>query len=43
MTVSDITIQAAGLGDFFKNLDKKRLNVSENSTKNVSKNHGRAF
>ena len=29
MTVSDNTIQAEGLGDFFKNLCKKGLNVSK--------------
>ena len=27
MTVSDVTIKAEGLGDFFKNLVKKGLNV----------------
>ena len=30
MTVSDNTIKAEGLGDFFKNLGKERLNVSKN-------------
>ena len=29
MTVSDNTTQAEGLGDFFKNLSKKQLNVSK--------------
>ena len=29
MIVSDNTIQAEGLGDFFKNLGKKGLNVSK--------------
>ena len=29
MTVSDNTIQAEGLGDFFKNLGRKGLNVSK--------------
>ena len=29
MTFSDDTIKAVGLGDFFKNLGKKRLNVSK--------------
>ena len=35
MTVSDNTIQAEGLGDFFKNLGKKGLNVSKKLAKNV--------
>ena len=35
MTVSDNTIKAEGLGDFFKNLGKKRLNVSKKMAKNV--------
>ena len=29
MIVSDNTIQAVGLGDFFQNLGKKGLNVSK--------------
>ena len=29
MTLSDNIIQAEGLGDFFKNLGKKGLNVSK--------------
>ena len=33
MTVSDNTIQAEGLSDFFENLGKKGLNVSNNLTK----------
>ena len=33
MTVSNSTIQAEGLTDFFKNLDKKGLNVSKNGKK----------
>ena len=37
MTVSDNTIKA-GLGDFFKNLGKKGLNVSKKMAKNVLKN-----
>ena len=35
MTVSDNTIKAEGLGDFFKNLGKKGLNVSKNIAENV--------
>ena len=37
MIVSDNTIQAEGLGDFFKNLGKKGLNVSKKMAKNVLK------
>ena len=33
MTVSDNRIQAEGLGDFFKNLGKKGLNVSKKMAK----------
>ena len=33
MTVSDDTIKAEGLGDFFKNLGKKGLNVSKRMAK----------
>ena len=43
MIVSDNTIKAEGLGDFFKNLGKKGLNVSKKMAKNVIKNRGRAF
>ena len=43
MIVSDNVIQAEGLGDFFKNLRKKRLNVSKKMAKNVLKNPGRAL
>ena len=43
MTVSDNTIKAEGLGDFFKNLGKKGLNVSKKMTKNVLSNPGRAL
>ena len=39
MTVSDNTKQAEVLGDFFKNLGKKGLNVS----KKIAKNPGRAL
>ena len=43
MTVSDNIIKAEGLGDFFKNLGKKGLNVSKKMAKNVLKNPGRAL
>ena len=43
MIVSDNTIQAEGLGDFFKNLGKKGLNVSKKMAKNVPKNPTRAL
>ena len=43
MIVSDNTIKAEGLGDFFKNLGKKGLNVSKKMAKNVLKNPGRAL
>ena len=43
MTVSDDTIKAEGLGDFFKNLGKKGLNVSKKMAKNVLDNPGRAL
>ena len=43
MTVSDNTIKAEGLGDLFKNLGKKRLNVSKEMTKNVLSHLGRAL
>ena len=33
MTVSDNTIQAEGLGEFFKNLGRKGLNVSKKMAK----------
>ena len=33
MTVSDDTIKAEGLGDFFKKLGKKGLNVSKKDGK----------
>ena len=42
MTVSDSTIKAQGLGDFFKNLGKKGLNVSKKMA-NVLSNPGRAL
>ena len=43
MTVSDNTIEAEGLSDFFKNLGRKGLNVSKKMTKNVLSNPGRAL
>ena len=41
--VSDNVIQAEGLGDFFKNLFEKGLNVSKKMAKNVLSNPGRAL
>ena len=43
MVVSDNTIKAEGLGDIFKNLGKKGLNVSKKMAKNVISNPGRAL
>ena len=43
MTVSDNTIQAEGLGDFFKSLGKKGFNVSKKMAKYVLSNPGRAL
>ena len=43
MIVSDNAIKAGGLGDFFKNLGKKGLNVSKKMAKNVLCNPGRAL
>ena len=43
MTVSDDTIKAEGLVDFFKNLGKKGLIVSKKMSKNVLSNPTRAF
>ena len=43
MIVSDNVIQAEGFGDFFKNLGKKRLNVSKKMAKNVLSHPGRAL
>ena len=43
MIVSDNVIQAESLGDFFKNLGKKGLNVSKKMAKNVLSNPGRAL
>ena len=38
MIVSGNVIQAEGLGDFFRNLGKKGLNVSKKMAKNVLSN-----
>ena len=43
MRVSDNTIKAESLGDFFKNLGNKGLNVSKKMAKNVLSNPGRAL
>ena len=43
MTVSDITKKAEGIGDFFKILGEKGLNVSKKTAKNVLSNPGRAL
>ena len=43
MIVSDKTIQKEGLGDFFKKLGKKGLNVSKKMAKNVLSNPERAL
>ena len=43
MIVSDNVIQAEGLGDFFKSLGKKGLNLSKKMAKNVLSNPGRAL
>ena len=43
MIVSDNVIQAERLGDFFKNLGKKGLNVSKKMAKNLLSNPGRAL
>ena len=43
MIVSDNVIQAEGLGNFFKNLGKKGLNVSKKMAKNVISKPGRAL
>ena len=43
MTISDNTIEAEGLSDFFKNLGKKGLNVSKKMAKIVLSNPGRAL
>ena len=43
MIVSDNTIKAESLGDFFKNRGKKGLNVSKKMARNVLSNPGRAL
>ena len=43
MIVSDNTIQAEGLSDFFKNLGKNGLHVSKKMAKNVLSNPGRSL
>ena len=43
MIVSDNVIQAEGLGDFFRNLGKKGLNVSKTMAKNVLGNPGQTL
>ena len=43
MIVSDNTIAAEGLGDFFKNLGRKRPDVSTKGGQNVLKNPARAL
>ena len=43
MTVSDNTMEAEGLSDFFKNLGRKGLNVSKQKAKNVLSNPGRVL
>ena len=43
MIVSDNTIQAEGLGDFFKNLGKVSAKAGKKLTKNVLSNPGRAL
>ena len=43
MTVSDNTIQAEGLGSFFKNLGKVSSKAGKKLAKNVISNPGRAL
>ena len=43
MTVSDNTVKAEGVGDFFENLGQKGLNISKKMARNVLSNPGRAF
>ena len=43
MTVSDNTVQAEVIGDFFSNLGQKGLNVSKKLAKNVLGDPGRAL
>ena len=39
MTLSDNTIKAESLGDFFKKMGRKGLNVTKKLAKNVLRNH----
>ena len=43
MDVSDNTIKAEGLGDFFKNLGRSYVKVAKKLAKNVLSNPGRAL
>ena len=43
MTVSDNTIEAEGLSDFFKNLGKSSVKAGKKLAKNVVKNPSRAL
>ena len=43
MTVSDNTIQAESLGEFFKKLGQKGMKVSKKMAENVLKNPTRAL
>ena len=43
MIVPDNVIQAENVGDFFKNLGKKRINVAKKMAKNVLSSPGRAL
>ena len=43
MVVSDNTMKAEGLGDFFENIGKKRWNVSKKMAKNVLSSPTRAL
>ena len=43
MTVSDNTIEAEGLSDFFNNLGKSSVKIGKKLTKNVLKNPSRAL
>ena len=43
MTVGDNKIQAEGLGDFFKNLGKKGLNLSKKMAKTVLKKSYKSY
>ena len=41
--MSGNAIEAEGLGDFFKNLGRKGINVSKKMAKNILKNPGRSL